>query len=191
LNEFEFLFGLFGLLLGFSLIEVLKGFVETIKCSSALHSRGDHPVRLGWLTPLLGLFVLLDATSTWVNLWSLRGSIGVGFDSAFATLFIAGIYYFAASLVFPEKPEDWPDLDVWFWRYRRRVLGPIAICTFFLCLFTFRNGVLLKDLIPNAIYFVLLGGAAIPKNRWVAGGSLAIACLIYLALSILTGIDRL
>ena len=57
MDAFNFAFSLFGLLLGFSLAEVLSGFARALKRGSAR--------KLGWLTTLLAIFVMLDLTSFW------------------------------------------------------------------------------------------------------------------------------
>ncbi len=58
MSGFDLVFAAFGLLLGLAISEVLGGFSRALKLK-----RGAKPVRIGWLTPLLGLFVLLDLTS--------------------------------------------------------------------------------------------------------------------------------
>lgn len=58
MTPFDFVFTLFGLLLGFTLVQLLSGLVRAIKWASVRPlGGGAEPVRLGWLTPLLGLFV--------------------------------------------------------------------------------------------------------------------------------------
>src|SRR5215217_1479045 len=125
MNNFEFFFSLFGLLFGFVLVEVLSGLVRTLKARRLAPGDTTQLIHLGWLTPLLGLFVLLDLSSYWENLWEIRDAVPVGFDTIFGALFITGVYYFAASLVFPDDAAAWPDLDQWFWLHRRSVLGCI------------------------------------------------------------------
>ena len=58
--------------------------------------------RLGWLTPLLGLLVMLDLTSSWALAYSLRDSIPANFLTLVIGLFVTGLYYLAATLVFPD-----------------------------------------------------------------------------------------
>ena len=118
MDRFDFVFSLFGLLIGFSLVEVLGGFVRTLKAR--------RKIRLGWLTPLLGIFVMLDVTSFWDNAWEVRMVMPVGAGILFYGLFLFGAYYFAASLVFPEKPGEWPDLDLYYFEHKRQVLGAVA-----------------------------------------------------------------
>ena len=57
MDAFNFAFSLFAIILGLSLVEVLTGFSRALR-----HRRVVH---LGWLTPLLALFVMLDLTSFW------------------------------------------------------------------------------------------------------------------------------
>ena len=64
MSQFEFVFSLFGLLLGLSIAEVMSGFGKAVKARSRL--------RIGWLTPLLGVLVMLDLTSFWTIAWSMR-----------------------------------------------------------------------------------------------------------------------
>jgi hypothetical protein len=120
MSAFEFVFSLFGLLLGFSLVEVLSGLVRTVKLRSK--------IRVGWLTPLLGLFVLVDLTSFWNVAWRSRDAIPANFATLLLGLFVTGLYYFSASMVFPDKPEEWPDFDEWAARHKRQVMGGILLC---------------------------------------------------------------
>lgn len=39
-----------------------------------------------------------------------------------------GLYYFAASLVFPTRPEDYPHLDEHYFRYRPSIVGCVIAC---------------------------------------------------------------
>ncbi len=57
--QFEFFFSLYGLILGLAIAVVIGGL------SDLLRERDKIPI--GWLTPLLGLFLLLDLVSMWTN----------------------------------------------------------------------------------------------------------------------------
>ena len=128
MSEFEFVFSLFGLLLGFSLVEVLSGLVRTLKLGGPPGPDAEKAVRIGWLTPLIGLFVLVDLTSFWNIAWQNRESIPANFATLLLGLAVTGLYYFSASMVFPEKPEEWPDFDAWAARHKRQVMGGILAC---------------------------------------------------------------
>ena len=168
MSAFEFVFTLFGLLLGFSLVEVLQGLVRTVKLRST--------VRIGWLTPLLGLFVMADLTSFWNIAWRARDEIPANFAALLIGLAITGLYYFSASMVFPEKPEEWPDFDDWAALHKRQVMGGIFACNAIATVavvaphpevWTF--GVFLT----NAVLLGMMGVAALARPRWLTGTMLA------------------
>jgi hypothetical protein len=117
MTAFEFVFSLFGLLLGLSLAEVIGGFGRTLKV------RGK--IRIGWLTPLLGLILIVDLVSFWEAAWEQRDSIPVSFPSMLYGALMACIYYLAASLVFPDRPEELTDLDSHFFAHKRQVIAGI------------------------------------------------------------------
>lgn len=119
MSEFEFIFALFGLLLGLSIIEVLGGFARAIEA----RLRPGSALRIGWLTPLLGAFVLLDLLSFWAAAWVSRDLVSVSGLSLMAVTAFASAYYFAARLVFPPQLDETPDLDAHYVRVRRIVLG--------------------------------------------------------------------
>jgi hypothetical protein len=120
LGQFEFVFSLFGLLLGFSLVEVLGGFGRTLKARTR--------IRLGWLTPLLGMFVMLDLTGFWLLAWAARDAIPANYLALLCALAVTGLYYLAASLVFPDEPSEWPDLDAHYFAHKRQVIGGVLLC---------------------------------------------------------------
>ena len=64
MSVFEMVFNLVGLVLGFALVEVLSGL------SRMLRLRGK--ARMGWLTPLLGIWVLADVATFWGIAWNFR-----------------------------------------------------------------------------------------------------------------------
>jgi len=118
-SDFEFIFALFGLLLGLSLAEVLTGFARAVEWKL----RPGSAVRIGTLTPLLGAFVLLDLLSFWQAAWTSREIISVSRHSLLAIMIFAGSYYLAASLVFPRGADTHPDFDAHFMRVRGIVIG--------------------------------------------------------------------
>ena len=123
MSAFEFIFALFGLLLGLSLTEILSGLARAIQ----LRLRPGATVRIGWLTPLLGLFVILDLLSFWQAAWVSRDVVAVSGDGLMAVTAFAGAYYLAASLVFPRELGDDADFDAHFFRVRRIIIGVMLI----------------------------------------------------------------
>ncbi|HEX4738663.1 MAG TPA: hypothetical protein VH331_13985 [Allosphingosinicella sp.] len=177
MTHFEFVFSLFGLLLGLSLAEVLGGAVRTLKAR--------RRVRVGWLTPLLGLFVMLNLVSFWMGAWNAQALIPVAYPALLIGLVIAGLYYMAASLVFPEDPDKWPDFDAYYFEHRRQVLGGIWLCNimvFALSLWVRRitpSGLaILVDGVPSLLVIV----AMVSRNRTVGIAMLSLLVAIYLLL---------
>ena len=188
MSPFDFVFTLFGLLLGFTLVQVLSGFARTLKAAGiGPHGEATEPIRLGWLTPLLGLFVLLDITSYWSNIWNVRTLIPMGLDVLFGVLILTSIYYFAASLVFPEQPRDWPDLDRWFWLHRRQVLGCMFVANLAWVIVSKSQAPTLRSLAGTiaiqVAYFLPLAVAVLARSARVVGIALALVILLYLGLA--------
>lgn len=126
MSEFEFVFSLFGLLLGFSLVEVLGGLAKAVEAKVRPDAGNGEPVRIGWLTPLLGIFVMLDLISFWAAAWAAREVAEVSGRVLFGGLFFAGSYYLAAHLVWPQNPAIERDLDAHYFRVRRLVIGTLT-----------------------------------------------------------------
>ncbi|HEV2747870.1 MAG TPA: hypothetical protein VGW34_11300 [Allosphingosinicella sp.] len=120
MSAFEFVFSLFGLLLGLSLAEVLGGFGRTLQRRRKLH--------VGWLTPLLGLVVMLDVASFWLVAWAVRDAIPLAYFPMLCGLLICGLYYLAATLAAPHELDEWPDLDLYYFEHRRLVIGGVLLC---------------------------------------------------------------
>jgi hypothetical protein len=120
MSNFEFVFSLFGLLLGLALAQLLSGF------GRALQTR--HRIRIGWLTPILGLIVALDVTSFWTFAWEVRNALTPQFFVLICCFGVTGLYYLVARLVFPDEPTEWPDYDVYFFRHKKLVLGGVLAC---------------------------------------------------------------
>ena len=89
MTEFEFLFSVFGLLIGLTLVEV------AVKFADAIDAHRRRPI--GILTPLLAIFVLIDVTSYWLFSWSLRDLLHVRWRTVFVALTFALPYYLSAS----------------------------------------------------------------------------------------------
>jgi small-conductance mechanosensitive channel len=121
-SPFEFIFALYGLLLGLSLVELLGGLARTVE-ARLRPATPDAPVaRTGWLTPMLALFLMLDLISFWYAAWVIRELLVVKPVTLLAGLLFAGIYYVAAHLVFPRELDGGVDGDAHYSRVKRPVL---------------------------------------------------------------------
>lgn len=114
MSAFEFFFSFYGLLLGFSVAELVGGFARV------LHDR--QIVRFGVLTPLLAIWVAADIATFWVQAWSIFRPAPFNFALLILGLIVASTFYMAAALVFPRDVKAAPDLDEYFWKNRSLVL---------------------------------------------------------------------
>jgi hypothetical protein len=120
MDAFNFAFSLFAIILGLSLVEVLTGFSRALRRRRVVH--------LGGLTPMLAIFVMLDLTSFWESSWSSRGFLSPQYGVLLIGLVVSGLYYLAASLVFPGEFGERADFDAHYLQHRKQVFGAIAIC---------------------------------------------------------------
>lgn len=129
MSQFEFVFSLFGLLFGLSLVELLGGLARTIEAGLRERRRGPgspRRFRAGVLTPLLGIFVMIDILTFWAAAWTTRAELTATGPVLLGGLLFAGSYYLAAHLVFPRETAEHAgkvDLDVYYFQVRRIVLG--------------------------------------------------------------------
>lgn len=173
MSGFEFVFSLFGLLLGLALAQGLGGLARALKVR--------HKVRIGWPTALLGLFVSCDVVTFWMYGWALRDVIPITWPVLFGGFVVTALFYVAASLVFPDDPEDWGDLNAHFDKNRRLILGAVLVCNIALILsvavlaeippLTLKQLVLTWSLFPVAVI------AIVATDRRIV-----VACLIWLIL---------
>ncbi|HWT43893.1 MAG TPA: hypothetical protein VN152_14695 [Sphingopyxis sp.] len=126
MDDFEFVFALYSLLLGLSMVELLGGLGRAIETRFAAEDSREA-FAIGWLTPLLAIFVMLDLLSFWSAAWVARGDIAVSSTALLAVAAFASIYFLAARLVFPSHPEGFANLDTHYFRVRRIVLGLLLV----------------------------------------------------------------
>jgi hypothetical protein len=119
MSEFEFLFSVFGLLIGLTLVEIAVKFADAIDA--------HHRRPIGVLTPLLAAFVLIDVAGYWLFAWSLRDLLHVRWRTVFVGLSVAMVYYFSASMIFPRSEGDWKTLDEHYWARKRLVIGGVLL----------------------------------------------------------------
>ena len=130
MSQFEFIFTLYSLLLGLSLVELLSGLGRTVKARLHVDETIADAFKIGWLTPLLGLFVMLDLLSFWSAAWSVRDMISVNGFTLMAIMLFASSYYMAAHLVFPDDIPTDGNLDPHYFRVRRIVVGVLLVLLF-------------------------------------------------------------
>lgn len=185
MSPFEFIFGLFGLLLGFILVEVLSGLVRTLRARLPRGPGVRAEVHVGWLTPMLGGFTILNVVIWWGNVWGMQDVLTVGFDTMILGLILCSFYYFAASMIFPDEPRSWPDVDEWFWLHRRQVLVSLFAANLPLFIWGFVQGgtpseVTVHGLFSTVIAALLLVAAFAPR-RAIVSASLGVLIAIHLS----------
>ena len=175
MDSFEFAFSLFGLVLGLSVTEVISGFARVLR------HRGK--LRLGWLTPMLGLLLLVDLITFWLNAWHMRQGIPLSFEALLFGTAVASIYFLSASLVFPQDVGEWADLDDYFLRHKGQVMIGVIVANLMV------NGV--RDWVigppPSnwqgyaiALIYTSLGTVFIlAKGKRLAGALLAVLLSLY------------
>ncbi len=126
MSEFEFVFVLYSLILGLSLVELLTGIGRTLEFVLARNA-GDGSFKVGWLTPLLAAFVILDLLSFWVLAWRVRDAVTASTGTVFGVLVFSSAYFLASRLVFPSDPENFSDLDTHYFRVRRVVFAMLTV----------------------------------------------------------------
>src|SRR4051812_4715881 len=156
--------------MGLALAETIGGF------GKALEMR--HKIRIGWLLPLLGLLITFDITSLWLIAWQNRSAIPISFISLAAGLVIFGIYYLVAQLAFPEDIERWPDLDVYYFKHRRWLMGGMYACN--LLAMAGLQAVGVAQLATPTQWIVFLAfSAGVAGVLFLRGKALNMAALIY------------
>ena len=180
MSNFEFVFSLFGLLLGLALAELLGGL------GTALQSR--RKVRVGWLTPLLGLFVALDVTSFWTLAWSVRDQIPAHYFTMMAGLLVNGLYYLVARLAFPRDPQEWPDYDQYYFAHKKLVLGGVIVCNLLGYAGQLAVGYDPVDVAlynwASVLFFVTVAAAMVVRGRRANIALLASLCALYPLISL-------
>ena len=120
MDPFSFAFTLFVIVLGLALTEVLSGMRKALQVKRKVH--------IGWLLPLLGLFVSLDLITFWTVAWNYRNLIPAHGLALIGGFVVTGIYYLVAGLVFPDDPAEWPNYDAYYFEHRRFVAGGVILC---------------------------------------------------------------
>ena len=127
MSDFELMFQLFALLLGLAMAELLSGLARCWRIRTGATRTERTEIRLGNLTPLFGLLVLIDLTRFWVTMYALRGHLTFDYASLLATLVIVGGYFVISTFVFPDEPSEWPDFDDYFLHTNRTVVGGMIV----------------------------------------------------------------
>ena len=183
MSAFEFFFSFYGLLLGLSVAVIATGLATAIQ-----HRK---KIRIGWLTPLLALFVGLDIASFWDFAWTIFRDIPFSYGLLVVGLIIALIYFVAASLVFPHAIEDGLSLDDHFWANKKLVLllttvaNIVALAVMIPVIMARPGGVVLlaNYAVTVSLYIGLVVPAAFARKQRLFAWLIGIHIAVYLLLA--------
>lgn len=189
MSAFEFFFSFYGLLLGFSVAVVATGLVLAIQ-----HRK---TVRIGWMTPLLAVFVALDIASFWDQAWTNFQHLPFSYGLLVAGLVIAVTYFVAASMVFPLKLEETGSLDDHFWANKKIVLLLLIVANLMgvaasLAANLGRESGMVLILtygVTLALYVGLTLPAAFARGPRLVGAMLGLQVAIYLLIAVFSALN--
>jgi len=146
-------------------------------------------VHLGWLTPMLAIFVMLDLTSFWESSWGSRGFVSPQYGVLLIGLVVSGLYYLAASLVFPGEFGERADFDAHYLQHRKQVFGAIAICDLIQMapvLIIRANEIPGRVWIENALQLSALATCIVSRSKRANIAALAVLIAIYLYTAVMS-----
>lgn len=187
MSEFEFVFALFSLVFGLSLVELLTGLGRTLEFRLQRQADGE-PFRIGWLTPLLAVFVILDLLSFWMFAWPIQRLITVSTPMVLGVVVFSGAYFLASRLVFPSRPDDFVDLDTHYFRVHRIVFAMLIIMVIVQWLFILSIPALATSavrplvLVLTGVLLALMLAAGITRNRTISTIVLTLLIARYLVI---------
>jgi hypothetical protein len=169
---------------------VLTGFASALKRRRVVH--------LGWLTPMLAIFVMLDLTSFWESGWGSRRFVSPQYGILLIGLMVSGLYYLAASLVFPSEFGEGhqalrgADFDAHYVQHRRQVMGAIFICDIIEMapvLIMRASEIPARVWVENALQFSAILTCIASRNKRANIAALAILTAIYLYTAVMSFIQ--
>lgn len=175
MSTFEFFFSFYGLILGLSVVELVRGAARMVD--------EGHRLKVGWLTPILAIFLALDVTTFWGTTWLLFREAPNSFVVFVLALIISGLFYLATYLTFPQELEDGQALDEHYWQRRRLILSSVVLANFLVFTIAMTLAAINDVAVPGLTLvgiglFFTVGIAAILLPR----GRLAVAGLILMLL---------
>lgn len=186
MGAFEFFFSIYGLVLGLSVTIVATGAARAFK-----HRK---TVAVGWMTPLLAVFVLLDIVTFWDVAWTNFRNLPFSYGLLVCGLVVAVVYFMAASLVFPEPEDEATSMDDHLWANKRTVLLLLVLANVLLVTATawvgLSSGKGARSLLTYAptmlLYLGLVLPAAFTRRAWLFGLTVGAHVVVYLAIAVLT-----
>lgn len=177
MNAFEYFMGFFSLVMGLAAVTLAAGLAETLKARKA--------IRVGVLTPLFALFMLMDISTFWAIGWVGLQDIRINYGTIYFGLSITLPYFLAAALVFPKEPADWPSLDDYYDAHKRLPLAGVIFCNAVGVLYRVFwgqfDGFTLLQGFRLGLFFACLVALILVRGRRINIALLILLCLINLA----------
>lgn len=171
MSAFEFSFTFYGLVLGLAVVELVAGIGRLV--------HEGHRIRVGWLTPMLATFLALDVATFWSQAWSTHQNAPFSLALLILGVTSAGLFYIAATLVFPREIEEGEDLTAHYWRHRRLVLSLVAMANLLnLGLGSVLEHATAPDVFWSGILQIAAFAAVLFAAAFLPRGRIAVACLI-------------
>ncbi|KEO91763.1 hypothetical protein EH31_03575 [Erythrobacter longus] len=201
MEGFNFLLEAFILLMGLAMAQVLGGFARVLKLRTRRRARNlrgiddTNAVRIGLLTPLLGLFVIVDQSTFFLHMFSFREVMPFNGGTVMGILLTIGWYYLIAAMTFPDEPGLWPDFDEWFWQQKRFVVGGVigvnvlSTAAQFAFITSEQNAKAIESMTPLTGVAQLFAFAALPMMIWLFFSKSARVCqFLLIGILLCTGI---
>ncbi|WGM31293.1 hypothetical protein [Brevundimonas sp. NIBR11] len=176
MSAFEFFFSFFGLILGLSVVEVMTGVARVLK--------QRRRIKVGYVTPLLAVLLLVDLASFWANTWGMLQDIQISLGLLVVGVMVAGVYFLAASMVFADDLDEWPSLDAFYDAHKRWVVGGVwlanmlsgfAFTAFVTTPAEYWSGMIsLPSLITVGWFTAVMGGVALFRDHRINAALLVI-----------------
>lgn len=177
MSAFEFFFGFFSLIMGLAAVTLAAGLADVLKSRQA--------VKVGLLTPLLAVFMLMDISTFWAIGWKGLQSIEISYATIYLGLGMSLSYFLAASLVFPKDASEWPSLDDYYQGHKRLALAGVFVANSiglsYRIVWGDFDGMTVVQGARLALFFAALAALMLARNRALNIGLLLLLCLLILS----------
>ncbi len=120
MEQFDYLFSFYGLLLGIAVANVAIGFADMW--------RDCEKVEVGACPPLLACIVLFGGMNVWLTTWQTRSHVDVGGWQMLAAAGIALPYVFVSRAMFPgQEKEPERSLERHYLKHRMLILAVLTV----------------------------------------------------------------
>jgi hypothetical protein len=129
LDQFEFFFTFYGLLLGLAAAEILGSLGRFVRHGALGAIRAQ--------SALLALLTFLLICATWIDAWSLRATYDLELRSLWAPIGTATAYYLAAVVIFPRESAAWDEMDSYFAKRKGFIIAALVAAELFVTVMSF------------------------------------------------------